>query len=149
MKYFAYSQREFIYKYVVMFSDTDQFQHMSFANYLKLMFLSTDALLVSSCDSAFLDKYRVRLVDSSMQFKHQCVVGDNVLIKVNSTEIQESGFTLLYTFIIENTGRLVGLGRQSYMMLECKGMNSVRIPDQVARLLDPIKVDKDNLLYKY
>ena len=64
MEYFSYSQKTFVYKYVVMMSDADQFQHMSFANYLKLMFLATDALFVTCFDGPFLAQNRLKLLQS-------------------------------------------------------------------------------------
>ena len=100
MEYFAYSQREFVYKYVVMLSDIDQFKHMSFANYLKLMFLATDALFISCLKPEFLSHHRLKLLNSRMQFKRQTTVGDNVLIKVNSSGMEHKTFSLLYTFVI-------------------------------------------------
>ena len=107
MEYFAYSQQAFVYKYVVMLSDTDQFEHMSFANYLKLMFLASDALMVSCHDKEYLNEYRLSLINSRLQFKKQTVAGDNILIKVNSSEVQDGQFSLLYTFVIEGAGELV------------------------------------------
>ena len=149
MEYFAYSQKAFVYKYVVMLSDTDQFKHMSFANYLKLMFLATDALFVSYFDESFLSKSRLRLVNSRMQFKKQTMAGDHILIKVNSSEINSHHFSLLYTFVIEGTAELVGLGHQTYEMLDLKNQVSSQIPTNLANLLEPIRVDEAHLLYKY
>jgi len=149
MEYFAYSQKAFAYKYVVMLSDTDQFKHMSFANYLKLMFLATDALFVSCFDAEFLSTNRLRLVTSKMQFKKQTIAGDNILIKVNAAGMSTSQFSLLFTFIIEGTAELVGLGRQNYEVIY-KSAQSVReVPDCMKDLLLPIVVDEGNLLYKY
>ena len=86
MKYFAYSQKEFVYKYVVMLSDIDQFQHMSFANYLKLMFLATDALILGVANyENLIQEDRLKTYETRMQFKNQTTFGDNILIKINST----------------------------------------------------------------
>jgi len=127
MQYFAYSQKSFVYKYVVMLSDTDQFEHMSFANYLKLMFLAADALFVSCFNSAFMAENRVKLDNSRMQFKKQTIAGENILIKINSSEIKQASFSLLFTFVIEGNAELVGLGRQTYNMVGRNGDQLVRI----------------------
>ena len=82
MQYFAHSQKEFVYKYVVMLSDVDQFQHMSFANYLRLMFLATDALFLDALKRDFLMTSRLVLNESRMQFKRQTTAGDHILIKI-------------------------------------------------------------------
>ena len=149
MQYFAHSQKEFVYKYVVMLSDVDQFEHMSFANYLKLMFLAADALLVSCCEAKFLSDYRLKLIDSKMQFKKQTVAGNHILIKVNSSQINNSTFSLLFTFIIEGSGALVGLGRQAYQMVDRKLDSIQPLTGNIRSLLGPIKVNEENLLYKY
>ena len=146
MEYFSYSQKAFLYKYVVMLSDTDQFKHMSFANYLKLMFLATDALFVSCFDNDFLAKNRLRLVKSRMQFKRQTVCGDNILIKVNSSEFSGSQFSLLYTFAIENSGELVSLARQSYELLDTDHGQKKNLTDAITYVLAPILVDEKYLI---
>jgi acyl-CoA thioesterase FadM len=150
MNYFAYSQREFVYKYVVMLSDVDQFQHMSFANYLRLIFLATDALLMPIEDGAFLSQYRLQLKSSRMQFKRQSVAGDAILIKINSSsKCMGSNFALIYTFIAENSGELIGLGHQAFEGQLVKDNMTVILPAAVRNLLKPIEVDEDHLLYKY
>ena len=149
MEYFAYSQREFVYKYVVMLSDVDQFQHMSFANYLRLMFLATDALLLSCSGQQFLSQYRLVLNESRMQFKRQTVAGDQILIKVNAACITRNQYTLLFTFVLEGSGELVALGRQVYEALDLKDPKKQDIPKSIENLLIPIKVEEGYLLYKY
>ncbi len=151
MEYFAYSQKAFVYKYVVMLSDTDQFKHTSFANYLKLMFLATDALFVSCFNSEFLDRSRLKLISSKMQFKKQTIAGDNVIVKVNTSGLMDFEFSLLFTFMIEDTAELVGLGKQTYQFIN-KRLDlekSAEIPSQMRSILFPIIVDEGNLLYKY
>jgi acyl-CoA thioesterase FadM len=149
MEYFAYSQKAFVYKYVVMLSDTDQFNHMSFANYLKLMFLAGDALFGSCFDQNFLVRNRLKLINSRMQFKKQTVAGDGILIEVNASEIGTSEFTLLHTFIIEGSGDLVGLGRQTYELVNRSTEAQEGIPDRIRDVLIPILTDEEHLLYKY
>lgn len=151
MEYFAYSQKAFVYKYVVMLSDTDQFKHMSFANYLRLMFLASDALFVDCYNKDFLEKYRLRAKESRMQFKQQTTVGDQLLIKLNASKINGNQFSLLYTYVIEGSGELVGLARQQFELLPLNGHDGVSnvIMAPFKTLLTPIAVDEGNLLYKY
>jgi acyl-CoA thioesterase FadM len=96
MKYFAYSQKEFLYKYIVMLSDIDQFRHMSFANYLRLMFLATDAFLMPNMGSEFTGRYRLKLRDSRTQFKRQTIAGDSILIKLNTSHVSDTDFSFFY-----------------------------------------------------
>lgn len=149
MRYFAHSQKEFVYKYVVVLSDVDQFQHMSFANYLRLMFLATDALFLNILNSQFLSTSRLKLESSRMQFKKQTIAGDHILIKVNATAISEGQFALLYTFAIEDTGELVALGRQVYAVVDSWRQTPQNISSEIKSLLIPIKVEEKYLLYKY
>lgn len=149
MEYFSYLQKAFVYKYVVMLTDADQFKHMSFANYLKLMFLATDALLMPCVDSNFLSKTRLKLITSRMQFKKQTVAGDTILVKVNPSEINFAGFSLLYTFVIEGSAELVSLGRQSYALVNLEKNCPEPIPDQMEKILVPIRVAENSLVYKY
>lgn len=150
MEYFAYSQKAFVYKYVVMLSDTDQFKHMSFANYLKLMFLATDALFVGCFDEKFLSQCRLKLTSSRMQFKRQTIAGDNILVKVNSSTITNSQISLLHTFVIEGTGTLVGLGRQTFELINLqKNIPVSDLPENIKSLASAINVNEETLIYKY
>lgn len=149
MEYFAYSQKAFVYKYVVMLSDADQFKHMSFANYLKLMFLATDALCLSCLNPDFLRKNRLRLITSKMQFKKQTAPGDNILVKVNSSEIQNVCFSLLYTFVIEGSAELVALGKQVYEISFLNNKPTNELPTTFQNILMPIQTNEEHLLYKY
>jgi len=149
MEYFAYSQKAFVYKYVVMLSDSDQFKHMSFANYLRLLFLATDALFVSFVNEDFLAEHRLKLVHTKMQFKRQTVSGDSILIKINSSETNESKFSLLYTLVIEVTGELVGLARQVYEVVSIPEGRGKKLPQRMSDLLKPIGVNEEHLIYQY
>lgn len=149
MEYFAYSQKEFVYKYVVMLSDVDQFKHMSFANYLKLMFLATDALFLSCSNVADMSERRLKLIDSRMQFKRQTVAGDKLLIKVNVSDLRAVEFVLLYTFVMEDTAELIALGRQTYQMINNLGRSIVNMPPHSFEYLTSIAVEEQHLLYKY
>lgn len=150
MRYFAYSQKEFVYKYVVMLSDIDQFKHMSFANYLKLMFLATDALLLDLQQyQEFIQSTRLKTHHSRMQFKNQTVFGDNILIKVNSSRVEQEKFKLLFTYVIEDTGTLVALGKLDLGLVNYNSSQGISIPSGLSSLLRSIEVDEANLLYKY
>jgi len=149
MKYFAYSQREFVYKYVVMASDLDQFGHMSFANYLRLMFLASDALFLSTPSENLRKDCRLKAVKTSMQFKHQTGYGDEILVKVCSSNLANGTFSLLYTYVIEGNALLVGLGRQEFELMSKTNGREMKLPSSVQVLLEPIKVDERFLIYQY
>lgn len=130
-------------------SDVDQFKHMSFANYLKLMFLASDALLSPVCTEKFQNSFRFQNMNSRMQFKRQTVTGKSIVIKVNSTMGRENAFELLHTFLDEETAELVGLGWQKYSIFEVGGEEPIKVFGEISNCLKPIEVDPQNLLYKY
>ncbi len=113
------------------------------------MFLALDALFVSCFDVEFLANNRSKMVHSRMQFKHQTVAGDNIIINVNSSEINASQFSLLFTFLIEGSAKLVGLGRQTYKFVSSHAQKPIPLPTRIRDLLIPIEVDEKNLLYAY
>ena len=101
MSYFAYSQKGFLCKYIVMLSDIDQFKRMIFVNYLRPVFLAADAFLMPNMNLELTDQYRLRLKDSKMQFKRQTVAGDSILIKLDSLHVSDCEFSLFYTFVTD------------------------------------------------
>ena len=149
MEYFAYSQKEFVYKYAVMFTDIDVFKHMSYANYLKLMFLASDALFEPLLRTSFLTEIRIKVAKTKMQFKHQTALGERILIKVNSSHIELYGFDLLYTFVAEETGNLIGLGRQCFCLEKAEGHERIPLNAVFIEALNRILVDEEYLVYKY
>ena len=149
MKYFAYSQKEFLYKYIVMLSDIDQFRHMSFANYLRLMFLASDAFLMPNMDLSFTNQYCLKLKDSRMQFKRQTMAGDSILIKLNASHVSDLDFSLFYTFVTEHAGDLIALGRQTFELRSSCNNNFARLPDAMKQQLKMIEIEEEHLLYKY
>ena len=149
MEYFAYSQKEFHYKYVVMMSDVDQFKHMSFANYLKLMFLASDAMLLSVLHEQEMNECRLVPVETRMQFRNQTAAGDNILIKVNASAIEQGEFALLYTFVLERDAKLVGLGRQQFRHVEGDNGKIKQMPPHMKKALQELQVDEKHLLYRY
>jgi len=149
MEYFAYSQKEFIYKYVVMFTDIDLFRHMSYANYLKLIFLASDALLGPLLDKSFLNEARIKVVKTKMQFKHLTTLGERILIKVNASCIEPSSFDLLHTFVAEESGNLIGLGRQHFCLESIEEHEPLSLNNNFIETLNRILVDEGHLIYKY
>lgn len=127
-------------------SDMDQFHHMSFANYLKLVFLTTDALLMPCYGKVFFAQNRLRLIHSKVQFKKPTAVGDNILIKVNSADINADQFSLVYTFVIDGSEELVALVRQRYSIYGQCDEKPKKIPDSIKNILTPINVNENNLI---
>ena len=143
MEYFTFNQKEFDYKYVVMLSDIDQFKHMSFANYLKLMFLASDALFLafSKTHQDFFDKTHLKPLLSQMHFKHQTAFGDEILVKVHSANITPRGFILYYRFTTEGDALPVAHGRQEFEAMEVETGKKIIVPESLKSFLSTIQMD--------
>lgn len=140
MEYFTFNQKEFDYKYVVMLSDIDQFKHMGFANYLKLMFLASDALFLvfSKSKKDFFYKTHLKPVISQMHFKQQTSFGDEILVKVHSANITDKGFDLFYGFTIEGDELPVAHGKQEFEVTEIPSGKETVLPVELRSFLETI-----------
>ncbi len=70
----------FVFSHRVLPNDVDQFKHMSFANYIKLMFDAADTLFLKMLGDGFQDRIKTHLKFASVQFKKQTRTGDLVFI---------------------------------------------------------------------
>ena len=143
MKYFTHSQKSFVYKYIVMLSDVDQFKHMSFANYIKLMFLAADALFVPCLNQVFLAQNRLKVAKTLMRFHKQTEVGDSILIKITSSNLSSSCFSLFYIFSIENTDQLVASGQQDFELLSPLTLAAKELPDEIKNIVMQINSEEE------
>jgi acyl-CoA thioesterase FadM len=123
----------FIYKYIIRWSDLDQFQHMSFANYLKLMFSVVDNLIHASLDTS---QYRLHHLEASMNFQKQTVLGDKVIVKTQS-EIIGMIIKLYFQFELEASSEKVGYGVQLYEIRDTNTKQLV-LPKNIVQILDKI-----------
>ncbi len=143
MEYFSFNQKEFDYKYVVMLSDIDQFKHMSFANYLQLMFLASDALCLvfSKSQKDFFYTTHLKPVMSQMHFKQQTSFGDEILVKVHAANIHETGFDLYYKFAIEKEDLPVAHGKQSFEVTSIPSGKRILLPQSFRDFLETIQME--------
>ncbi len=146
MKYFEHSHSDFVYKYIVTMSDVDIFRHMSYANYIKLLFLASDAFLLSSLTPEFLITVRIKATKTEMDFKYQTKLGDHVIIRINSCNISKNSFCLRYTFTIENTETEIGFGRQLFELDDLLLSSGVLMPEMLQRALGQIQVVDSSLV---
>ena len=66
-----------------------------------------------------------------------------------SPRLMRWNFSLLFTFMLQGSAELVGLGRQTYELMDLETGQRASIPEQIKPILIPIKVDESNLVYKY
>jgi acyl-CoA thioesterase FadM len=128
-----------------MLSDIDQFKHMSFANYLKLMFLASDALFLafSNTQKNFFNKIYLKAVKSQMHFKHQTSFGDEILVKVYAAHLMEKRFELFYRFTIEGWDEAVAHGRQEFEVMDILSLKPVELPTPLKSFLGIIEIDPE------
>lgn len=127
----------FVYKYIVRYNDIDQFKHMSFANYLKLMFIVVDVLLESKIDH---DVFRLKFISSSMKFKKQTILGDKILISVEAIKLLKTyhRMTINFRFRIEGSDDITGFGSQEY---EVKSLKKEIPPyDYISKILEGLNL---------
>jgi acyl-CoA thioesterase FadM len=144
MEYFTFTQREFNYKYVVMLSDIDQFQHMSFANYLRLMFLASDALFLafSKANPDFFETMYLKPIHSQMHFKHQTSFGHEILVKAHSSNVNGQTFELFYQFTREGAaGEEASFGKQVFEVIDMKKKKKIAVPEQFRTFLKTIEAE--------
>ena len=118
-------------------SDIDMFRHMSYANYIKLLFLASDACLLN-LTSEFLDVMRIKVIKTEMNFKYQTKLGDHILIRVNTSVLRKSSFDLLYNFTLENSEQKIGSGKQSFILESLAGGEMI-MPESLNAMLGQIQ----------
>ena len=74
------AKEDLLFSYCVLPGDVDQFKHMSFANYVKLMFDASDTLFVKNLGNNFQEQWMPKLKYASLQFKKQTQTGDRIAI---------------------------------------------------------------------
>ena len=136
VSHFGLGNSEFIYKYTVLPSDIDFFRHMSYANYLKLMYTSADTLFVEAL-GLFLGQVYLKATNTKMKFKHQTKMGDKILIRINSKNISFESFDLCYVFLLENTNNVVAVAEQTYRVVN---INNDVLIKKLSPMLSEIRI---------
>jgi acyl-CoA thioesterase FadM len=138
MPYFGHAAKGFFYRYVVKFSDIDQFKHMSFANYLKLMCLSSDALFLPYYEKENIEKNRLKITDMGLKFKRQTEINDCLLIHINASEIEGVCFSLTHIFTMEISNEVVAVGFQKYQAVSTNGQPQSELNAMLENILKDI-----------
>lgn len=144
--------REFTYEFTVLLSDCDVFGHAGYAKYLRWQSSAIDTLFLTDPRAkAFLVKRaRVKSYYIGMHYRHGTVYGDQVLTKLNTSQIEPTGCTLLFTFVLKGEGTVVGLGKQKIHFVDSQTGTLVRVPAEILEgLLKPIEVEEKSLPYRY
>lgn len=149
----ASRQKEFMFELIVTQGDITPYGCASFINYMRWFNIARDALLQwknLGFDDSLKGKIETEVKLCDMQYKREAILQDEILIKVNCSNIKLSEFTLLFTLIRKDSALLISLGKQKINFRNFETDNILNLPQSfVKSVLKPIEVDERSLLFKY
>jgi len=98
---------QFEYAYTVGYSDIDIFKHMSYVNYIKVIFNALDSILLIGAEKKDFELMKFSIEKTQIQFMSSAVFGDQLLISVIAKNITASGFELEYSYFNKSNGLMV------------------------------------------
>lgn len=151
--FLATKQKEFIYELVVTQGDITPYGSASFINYIRWYNIARDALLQwrnLDFDDSLKSVVETEVSFCNIQYKREAMLQDEIIIKVNSSDIKDDEFTLLFTLIRKNDALLISLGKQKIKFRNFKTGDILNLPQSlVTNILKPIELDEKTLLFKY
>lgn len=149
----AAKQKEFTYELVVTQGDITPYGSASFINFIRWYGIARDALLQwrnLGFDGSLKTVVETDVSFCNVQYKREAILQDEIIIKVNSCDIQENTFTLLFTLIRKQDALIISLGKQEISFYNAKTGELLNLPEPlVQKVLKPIQVDEKSLLFKY
>lgn len=149
----AVRQREFIFELIVPQGDITPYGCASFINYMRWVNMARDALLQwkrLGFEESLRNKLETEVKLCDIQYKREAMLQDEILIKVNSSNIKPAEFTLLFTLIRKDNALLVSLGKQKINFRNFETNDILNLPQSFVKdVLKPIEVDEGSLLFKY
>lgn len=149
----ALKQKEFVYELVVTQGDITPYGCGSFINYVRWFDIARDALLQwrnLGFEESLRNVVETETSFCNIQYKREVMLQDEILIKVNSSNIKDDEFTLLFTLIRKDNALLISLGKQRIGFRNSKTSELFSLPQPfVNNVLKPIEVSEGSLLFKY
>lgn len=149
----AVRQSEFIFELIVTQGDITPYGCASFINYMRWVNIARDALLQwkkLGFDESCRNKIGIDVKFCDIQYKREAMLQDEILIKVNSSNIKPAEFTLLFTLIRKDNALLISLGKQKINFRDFETDNILNLPQSLVKdVLKPIEVEEGSLLFKY
>lgn len=149
----ASKQREFAYELVVTQGDVTPYGSASFINYVRWYNIARDALLQwrnLGLGDLLRNVIETEVSFCNIQYKREVRLQEEIIIKVNSSDIKEKEFTLLFTLIRKDNALLISLGKQKINFRNFQTDEVLCLPQPlVQNVLKPIEVDEKSLLFKY
>lgn len=151
--FLATKQKEFIYELVVTQGDITPYGSASFINYVRWYNIARDALLQwrnLGFDESLRNIVETEVSFCNIQYKREAMLQDEIIIKVNSSDIKNDEFTLIFTLIRKSDALLISLGKQKIKFRNFKTGDILNLPQSlVTDILKPLQVDEKTLLFKY
>ncbi len=149
----AAKQKEFRFELVVTQGDITPYGSASFINYVRWYGIARDAFLQwdnLGFGNSLKNVIETEVFFCNVQYKRRAMLQDEIIIKVNTSEIKDKEFTLLFTLIRKDNALLISLGKQKMCFRNFKTDKLLDLPEDLVKgVLEPIKVDEDSLMFKY
>lgn len=151
--FLASKQKEFVFELVVTQGDITPYGSASFINCIRWYNIARDALLLwknLGFDDSLKSIVETEVEYFNIQYKREAMLQDEIIVKVNSSEIKDNEFTLLFTLIKKDNALLITLGKQKIKFRNFKTGEILKLPQPlVDNILKPIELDEKTLLFKY
>ncbi len=149
----ASKQREFAFELVVTQGDITPYGSASFINYVRWCGIARDALLQwpnLGFDNSLKGGVEIEVPFCNIQYKREAMLQDEIIVKINSSNIRQAEFTLLFTIIRRDDALLICLGKQKIMLRNSKTSEILTPPKLFTNnILKPIELNESSLLFKY
>ncbi|MCX5715491.1 MAG: acyl-CoA thioesterase [Candidatus Omnitrophica bacterium] len=149
----ATKQKEFIFELVVSEGDITPYGSASFVNYVRWYNIARDALLQwrnLGFEDTMKHIIQTEVSFCNIQYKREAMLQDEIIIKINSSEITDRTFNLLFTIIRKDNALLISLGKQKISFRNLKTNEIINLKHSfIKNVLRSIEVDEKTLLFKY
>lgn len=153
MRYTAQKQKEFKIETVVTQGDITPYGSASFIHFVRWYGVARDALLqwrALGFDDSLKSHVEIDVLFCNIQYKRQAMLQDEIIIKVNSANITEDGFTLLFTLIKKDDALIVSLGKQEINLRHSKTGEILKLSEAlVENVLKNIEVDEKSMIFNF
>lgn len=145
--------REFSYTIVARQEDITPYVRVSFINYVRWYNTARDELLHwenLGFDNSLRNVIEIHASSCRIQYKREVMLYDEIVIKINSAQITDKEFTLLFTLFKKDESGLVSLGSQRIRLIDTKSTEAIELPQSLVRdILMPIEITEKSQLAKY
>lgn len=147
------NQREFIHTIVARQEDITPYVRVSFINYVRWYNTARDELLHwqnLGVDDSLRNAIEIQALFCNIQYKREVMLYDEIIIKINSADIKDKEFTLLFTLIKKDGASLISLGKQKISLINFLTGEVLKLSQfLVQNILKPIELQDKSIIDKY